>query len=394
MEDRGVTRVYFIDWLRILAVLLLFPRHTLRLFDEADPFYVQASPVSVWVGQVIRFISVWHMPLLFFLAGCSTYYALRKRSGGRYAWERVKRLLVPLVFGILILIPPQTWYGGRFNSGYTGSYWHYLVSGDFMRMNIQDNVDFFGGFGVGQLWFIYFLLFISLVALPLLVWGARGRGIRRMQAFSRRLAKPAWWFLPVVILLVGNLTPDAGGYNFVFSLFLFLLGFIAVCDPTFMESAERYRIPSLAVGVGLTLFWVLNTDFRESFPDRSWQLVGLRFGGVIATWLMLMSMLGFGQRYLDRTSRVQKYLAEGSYPLYILHQTVIVIIGFYVIRLAAPRPVLWVLLLVAAVAATFALYEIVRRVGVLRFLFGMRQRRKATCVEPVSARAAAEQVDA
>jgi glucans biosynthesis protein C len=164
MDDPGVRRVYFIDWLRILALLLLFPFHTMRVFDTGDPFYVKASTLSDAVTGVIDFISVWHMPLLFFLAGCSTYFALRKRSGGQYAWERVKRLLVPLVFGILILIPPQTWYGGRFNSGYADSYGHYLTSGDFLRWNVQDGGDYFGGFGIGQLWFIMFLLFISLVA--------------------------------------------------------------------------------------------------------------------------------------------------------------------------------------------------------------------------------------
>ena len=158
-----------------------------------------------------QFISVWHMPLLFFLAGCSTYFALRKRSGGQYAWERVKRLLVPLVFGILILIPPQTWYGGRFNSGYTSSYWHYLVSGDFMRWNVQDGGDYFGGFGIGQLWFIMFLLFISLIVIPLVLWGARGRGVGRMQAFSRRMARPVWWLLAIVILFVGGAAPEIPG---------------------------------------------------------------------------------------------------------------------------------------------------------------------------------------
>jgi glucan biosynthesis protein C len=367
--------VYFIDWLRILAVLLLFPFHTLRVFDGGDPFYVKAS-TSEWVGGVLQFISVWHMPLLFFLAGCSTYFALRKRSGGQYAWERVKRLLVPLVFGILILMPPQTWYGGRSNSGYTSSYWHYLGSGDFMRWNVQDGGDYFGGFGIGQLWFIMFLLFISLVAIPLVLWGARGRGIRRMQAFSRRMARPVWWLLAIVILFVGGVAPEIPGGPFFLYLFLFLLGFVAVCDPKFMESAERYRLPTLVAGVALSLFFVLTTDFRDSLPDPSFQRAGLGILENAATWLVIMGALGFGKRYLDRTSRTQKYLAESSYPVYILHQTVIVIIAFYVIRLAAPKPVLWVVLLVAAVAGTFALYEIVRRIGVLRFLFGMRRRAK------------------
>ncbi len=354
------------------------------MFNADEPFYVKASTLSEVANGVIGFIWVWHMPLLFFLAGCSTYFALRKRSGGQYAWERIKRLLVPLVFGILILVPPQTWYGGRFNSGYTGSYWHYLVSGDFLRWNIQDDGDYFGGFGTGQLWFIMFLLFISLVALPLVLWGARGRGVRRMQAFSRRLSRPVWWLLPIVILLVGDAAPEIPGGPFVFYLFVFLLGFVAVCDPKFMESAERYRLPTLVAGVALTLFWVLTSDFRGSLADPSFGRAGLDFLGMAATWLVIMGLLGLGKRYLDRTSRTQRYLAESSYPVYILHQTVIVIIGFYVIRMATPGAVQWVVLLVAAVAGTFALYEIVRRVGVLRFLFGMRPRRRARTVEPAA----------
>jgi len=158
----------------------------------------------------------------------------------------------------------------------------------------------------------------------------------------------------------------------VLYLLLFLLGFLAACDPTFMESAQRYRVPSLIGGVALTLFTVLTPDLRDSLPDPSFQLAGLAFVRVAAIWLVIVGLLGFGKRYLDRPSRAQRYLAESSYPIYILHQTVIVTIAFYVVRMAAPTPVQWVVLLVAAVAGTFVLYEIVRRVGLLRFLFGMR----------------------
>jgi glucan biosynthesis protein C len=375
MGEREVSRVYFIDWLRILAVLLLFPFHTLRVFDAGDPFYAKASPLSEWVGSLLGFISVWHMPLLFFLAGSSTYFALRRRSAGQYSWERVKRLLVPFVFGFFILIPPQTWFGGRFNSGYTGSYWHYLVSGDFLRWNVKDGGDYFGGFGIGHLWFIMFLLLISLIALVVTVWGSRGRGVGKLQAFCRLLAKPAGWIVAVVILYLGGAAPEIPGGPFVFYLLVFLLGFVSVCDAKFMESAQRYRIPTIVAGLGLALFHILSTTFRESFPDPSWQRALLAVAEVAACWFTIVGMLGFGKRYLDRTSRAQKYLAESSYPVYILHQTVIVIIGFYVIRLAAPRPIEWVILLLAAVAGTFALYELVRRVAVLRFLFGMRARK-------------------
>ena len=375
MEDWGFRRVYFIDWLRILAVLLLFPFHVLRVFNNED-FYVKASTLSDAVGGILAFIDLWHMPLLFFLAGCSTYFALGKRTAGQYTWERVKRLLVPFLFGTFILIPPQTWYGARFNSGYAASYGQYLSSGEFMRWNIQEGGDYFGGFGLGHLWFILWLFLFSLVALPLVVWAARGRGVGKMRAFSRRLSRPVWWLLPIVILFVGDAVPELGDKNTVFLFFVFLLGFVAVCDPKFMESAQRYRLPAFIGGVALTLFWVLTGDYRDSLPDPSFGRAGLAILGIAALWLMLIGAMGLGRRYLDRASRTQKYLAEGSYPVYILHQTVIVILAFYVVSFAVPVPAQAVILFVMAVAGTFALYEIVRRVGVLRFLFGMRQRKK------------------
>jgi len=157
MVESATARVHYVDWLRILAVLLLFPFHTLRVFNGGEAFYVKASVVSEPVNEVLGFISVWRMPLLLFLAGSSTYLALGRRSGGTYAWERIKRLVIPLVFGVLILIPPQTWCRARFNSSYDGSYRHYVSSGDFFRWNINDAGDYFGGVGVGQLWFIMFL---------------------------------------------------------------------------------------------------------------------------------------------------------------------------------------------------------------------------------------------
>ena len=276
MDNQGSGRVHFIDWLRSLAVLLLFPFHTLIVFDAGNPFYVKASTLSEVAGGVIGFIAVWHMPLLFFLAGCSTCFALRKRSGSQYAWERVKRLLAPLVFGILILVPPQTWYGGRFNSGYADSYWHYLVSGDFLRWNIQGGDDYYGGFGTGQLWFIMFLLIMSLVALPLVLWGARGARCPRMQAFSRRLARPTWWLLPIVVLFVGEQRRSIpGGPSCSFSsYFCSVLSPLAI--PRSWSRPSAIRWPSLVGGVALTLFRVLTRTFATRSRTR-------RFSGPVWT---------------------------------------------------------------------------------------------------------------
>jgi hypothetical protein len=87
-------RRYDVDWLRVLAVLLLFPYHTARIFDTFDNFYVKNDQLSQALTYIIAYANPWHMPLLFLLAGAATYFALRFRSGGQYALERFKRLLV------------------------------------------------------------------------------------------------------------------------------------------------------------------------------------------------------------------------------------------------------------------------------------------------------------
>jgi peptidoglycan/LPS O-acetylase OafA/YrhL len=380
MEKSGTDRVYFIDWLRILAVLLLFLVHTLCVFEDVG-WYVKLG-ASKTVGAALELINPWHMPLLFFIAGCSTFFALQKRTGRQYGSDRLKRLLVPLVFGYFVLVPPQTWFGGRLHAGYAGSYWNYLSSGSFLRWNIQNDGLGFDGFGVGHLWFILFLLVMSLIALPLLVWASRGSGAEWTRRFGNRLARPVWWILPVVVLFIGKSVPGIPGGSFVYYLFAFVLGFVAMCSPGFTELAERYRVPATVGGLALTIAGVLTYGIHDSLPNPSWSRTGLELMGCASVWLMLVGVFGLGKRYLDRTSRAQRYLGEASYPVYILHQTVIVVIGFYLVPWTAPRPVLWVVLLVGAVVGTFTLYEIVHRVGVLRFLFGMRSLKRAPGAMP------------
>lgn len=381
--DATTDRLHFIDWLRVLAVLLLFPYHTLRVFNS-EAFYVKASQLSTTLDYVLAFISVWHMQLLFVLAGASTYFALRKRSTRQYVGERFTRLGVPFVAGVfLLLIPIQTWYGARFNSGYQDSFWHYLTSGDFLKWNIQEGGDYFGGFGFGHLWFLFVLLFVALIAAPLLA--NRGRGGALLQGLSRRLAHPAWWLVAALLIMLGAAVPDpTEALEPFYYLVLFVLGYVAVCAPGFLRSAERYRLPALAVGAALAGWWVLSGSLRDALPDPSLQLTGLNLLGALASWLVIVGLLGYGRRYLNRSSAGLAYLAESSYPVYLLHQSVIVVAAFYLVGLPAAEPLQWLTLLVVSVAATFALYELVRRFQTTRFLFGMRPLKKTGATAPRS----------
>jgi glucan biosynthesis protein C len=377
METR---RIHYIDWLRVLAVLLLFPFHTMRVYNH-EPFYVKGSHLSFAFDYLIAFIDKWHMPLLFLLAGASTYLAMAKRTTGRYAWERVLRLGVPLVFGFFVLIPPQTWYGARFNAGYTGSFWQYISSGQIFVWNIQNGGDYYGGFGIGQLWFILYLLVISILVLPVIAFAHTERG----QAFTKRLAsgltKPYWWFVPALLLWITEGLPDPADKHFFMYLTYFLLGFIVISNDVFAQASERQRWWTFLTGMAICAVYAAAGPWRDTLPDPSWPLAGANIAGMLGAWLVLVGALGMGRRYLNRPSPALSYQAESSYPIYLLHQTAIVVIAFYLVQASIWWLLQWSVLLATAVVVSFALYEIVRRVGWLRFCFGMRAKRPTVVTE-------------
>ena len=374
-------RLYYVDWLRVLAVLLLFPFHTSRVFNFGEDFYIKGTHLSVALGYILGFISMWHMQLLFVLAGASAYFSLRRRTGTQFARERLLRLLVPLTFGIFVLIPPQTWVGAQFNSGYTRSFVEYITSGAFLQMNIQDGGDYYGGFGIGHLWFILFLFLISLIVLPLFLWG-KGRGESAMQRIARALSRPAWWLLVAFVIVIAEGMPDIAGKNLIYYLVFFVLGYVVMSDESFMVSAEKHALWVLPIGLVLCGAWSSTGVFRDTLPDPSFQLAAVNLAGFLGTWMAVVGFLGVGKRVLDRPSPALSYLAESSYPVYILHQSVIVVAAFYLVQMRAALPVEWLAVFSVAVLGSFALYEVVRRVPALRFLFGMRPIPTAPAVAP------------
>ena len=369
-------RLHYIDWLRVLAVLLLFPFHTSRVFNYGEDFYIKGSQLSMGLNYVLGFIDMWHMPLLFLLAGASAYFSLRRRSAVQFAQERMLRLFVPIVFGIFVIMPPQTWIGAQYNSGYTGSFVSYITSGAFLRWNIQDAGDYYGGFGIGHLWFILFLLLISLIALPLMGWQKTSRGTSAMARFSRFLSHPLAWLPTVFVIYIFEGLPEIAGKNLLYYLVFFVLGFAIMCDERFLMYAEKYWVWALPLGLALCAGYTSLGAYRATLPDPSWPLAGVNLLGHMGAWLTLVGFLGFGRRALDRASATLSYLAEGSYPIYILHQTLIVVAAFYVTRLDLAWPAEWLLVFVIAVASSFGLYEVVRRASALRFVFGMRPKAK------------------
>ena len=299
------------------------------------------------------------MPLFFVLAGASTWFALRKRSGGQYAKERFKRLLVPFIFGFLVIVPPQIYLNWRVYQGYTGSY-------------LQFYPNFFGEVDMGHLWFIFFLFFFSLITLLLFLYLRREGGQRLVGKLAGFLTRPGMIFTPVILVAVADYLLLHFYPNPILYLTFFIYGYILVADGRFGEVIDRHKLSALILGVGGYALWIGLMSMQAISP--SW-LQPLPKS--LISWFCLIAILGYGKQFLNSSNRFLKYAGEASYPVYILHQTVIIVLGVYVVQWNAGVPVKFAAISLGSLVATTAIYDLlVKRTNITRFLFGMRPKRK------------------
>jgi glucan biosynthesis protein C len=388
LPDPAVTaRLYYVDWLRIGAVLLLIPFHTARVFNADEDWYIKNRQLSRALAVFVEFVSPWHMSLLFLLAGCGTWLAMRHRSGRQYAGERFKRLLVPFIFGLVIIVPPQSWLGFITHGHAYQSFWSYYPQ--FWTTVDADITGYAGGFTPGHLWFILFLWLLALLALPLFLW-LRNRGGRRVVDWvgrgSASRAAPLFLMLPSLGLMFAwavALETDVlvlSGQNPIGYFLLLVFGFMLVADERILAAIGRHWVWMLPAGLAgvaiMVCFWQGVLPWSEGHPDLQDYLVNVVLR-CLAVWATMVGFIGMAQRLWNKRGRLWAYSAEAAYPFYIWHQTVIVAIAYFVVQMSWPVAAKWVLLMVASLSATLLAYDLlVRRWDPVRFLFGMKPRRR------------------
>jgi len=384
MDGRALetkTRRYDIDWLRIAAVLLLIPFHTARVFNVGEQFYAKNEQLSTALQRFIVFVGPWHMSLLFVLAGAASWFALGYRSGGRYAAERLKRLLVPFLFGLVVIIPPQAYFGMLTNTDAERSWWGQYA---YFWTHWENPDNYVGWWTPGHLWFILFLLVYALLAVGLFVWMRRGGGHRVVDWFAAACRIPGMVIVvPAAILLAQQaLVPmdDISGQTPVGFFFLFVIGFVMVADERVTAAVDRQWWWALALGVAAMAARASLWPGMDDYPDPSWQdsLVNW-LGYQVGLWMVIVGLMGLFHRYADCKGGAYAYATEAAYPFYILHQTVIVLIAYVVVQWGVGIPLKYTLIAATSFVLTLAVYEVaVRRWGPVRLLFGMKPKRRRT----------------
>ncbi len=387
-------RRYELDWIRALVVLGLIPVHTALIFTPSDDLYLKDTHTSEAMALIGTFLGVFGMPLLFFVAGAASWFALGARTSARYARERVSRLLVPLIFATLVISPIQAYVVTLSDPGLAAAIGapitnpHYLDSYlSFYPQYLASYAYFLGhpsvaGFVavIGQLWFVLYLFVFSMMALPLFTHLRSPRGLRFIERLAEFCARPwAIFALAAPLALVDGLAHAAwSGVGMAAETLLYLVcfiyGYALYADPRFGQAMRRQWVPALAIGLALLIIAGVFLPQRPRLPyDNSMgSLFFIPLRG-IGAWFWVVGLVGFAITYLSYTTRLLRYLSDAAYPIYVLHVAAIVSVGYVVIGWDVPMLVKFAVIMVAALALTLGVYEfLIRRLPVMRLLFGLR----------------------
>jgi glucans biosynthesis protein C len=381
MYNEGMTseRRHDLDWLRVIAILLLLYFHTAMIFTAEWDWHVKNAETSHLVLEFNYFLSRFRMALLFLVSGVGTAYALGVRGPGRYLRERGMRLLVPLVFGMLVVVPPQIYMERLFRGEPVGSFLQFWPTVLELKPYPAGNTSWH------HLWFVAYLLMYSVAALPFFLWWRSERAAATRAVVERFLAGPGIYLLgmPLALVLAALTIRFPGPQNVVddwarllFYFLIFVYGFVLCRAERMWRGIEANRRTALRLAL---LSTVCINYVRWNGLEPAWQYdvagtAWIGFGG-LNSWFWVLAILGYGRRYLSFRNRGLDYANEGIYPFYILHQTVIVVLGFYVVQ--TPESILAKFLFTStlSLALTVAIYELgVRPFAVMRFLFGMKPR--------------------
>jgi glucan biosynthesis protein C len=378
-SDIKGTRYEFLDWLRVIAIFVLLFFHTGMLFVGWG-WHIQNAetiPSLQWPMDLAHRL---RMPLLFMIAGAGMWFALERRTGAVLVRERTLRLLVPAVIGMFLIVPPQVFVERIAHGQWSGSYLDFLTQRVFQFRPYPA-----GDFSWHHLWFIVYLYAYVLLLMPLLLWWRRARPVIRPGVWIFALALP----LCVNEAVLKPLFPETHNlvsdwYIFIHYLLLTWFGFVLAATPGVWDWLAQRRHGSLALG--LSVLVLLLTLFAYGIVAH-----GAPTDAVLAnifTWLMLLAFLGYGRQHLSFGNRLLSWARDASYPVYILHQTVIIVIAYGVIQQPwRPWTKYWVVL-GATLVTCVLLYEfLLRRFALLRIVFGIKTHRDAGSLRRVATRA-------
>ncbi|WP_129725973.1 acyltransferase family protein [Ectobacillus funiculus] len=358
-------RQYDLDWIRVLATLAVFLYHCLMFFNPW-PWHVKNNETDpTYITAISLFMSSWLMPIFFAVSGINSYHALQKKTGKQYVKERMVRLGIPLVFGVMILTPPQVYMERVSHEQYTGAFLTWLpqyFDGVYLDIGGTGNFAFVGL----HLWYLLVLLIFSLFTLPLF--------LKKKPSVSREIKVLHLFLLSIPLMIVSVLvdTVRLGGWDITFYLVIFLYGYFFLTKESFKTAIHKMLPVNIMVSILTTIIFMYGFMAGMSSSGEVLSIL-LAVVKALNCWSWLLVIFAVGDRYLSVSNRWLKYGNQASMPFYVLHQPVIVLLGFLIAGVSWSIPLKLIFLIVAAFLIIMVLYEfLIARVSIFRVLFGMK----------------------
>jgi hypothetical protein len=337
------------------------------------------------VMLILILVIPWGLPLFFMVAGAGSKFSLRRRTSRQFLRERVMRLGIPFVVGAIVLTPIQLYLEALHKGEYEGSFMGFLPEMLTGLAPSHWNVPLILTEWGLHLWFLAFLFLYSVIAVPIFDWleGEAGqRFIARLAALADRRGGLLGFVIPLTLVRIAiqPFFPEEHGWlDFTYSFVFFVMGYVIYSDDRFLPAIRRDRWLLLGCGLagiagGGAMGAIAGDELFEwtsSFALPWSPIVMLTFA--LTAWGLALFVLDIARSHWNTPGRVLAYGNESIMPFYLLHQPVIIVIAYYVVRWDAGLLTKMVVVVVGSFAATIALYEVlVRRVAPLRTLLGMK----------------------
>jgi hypothetical protein len=390
-------RRHDLDWIRVGAFLLLILYHVSMFYVPWD-WHVKSSHEVEALEPIMQLTNPWRLTLLFLVSGAATRFladslARDSRVGpARLAGSRTLRLLPPLLFAMFVIVPPQSYYEiveavGRlapqpdaYRNAFTADFWVRYVTA---------SGDWCGPDGClvtptwNHMWFVAYLLVYSLVLAGLLALSfARLLGLGGL--LERGLKGWGLLIWPIVFLAAirwglaprFDITHDlvSDWYNHALSFSAFLFGFLTARSEVLRQGFIRLRWPALILALAAWAAWagyVWEYRAEGALPADALRRA-MRLVYAADQWAFIVAILGFGAKHLNRGGPVLRYLTVGVFPFYIVHQTVIVVVGHHLAQLRLPLGAEAGILIAVTFGLCLLAYEAARRLGWAGLLLGVR----------------------
>jgi len=375
------SRRYDLDWLRILVFGLLILFHTGMFYVENWGWHAKSIYQSQFLENIMLIIEPWRMPILWLISGIAIRFIMAKVTVWRFITLRSLRLLLPLLFGILVVVPPQLYVEMSSNGDINMNYWQFLSEFVSSNSEVFDNHQsgIWPHIDVNHLWFIralwqYSMVLLCLIPLLNTQWVNRSTTWLFNQHGALAILLST---LPLFIIQISWEMEDAR-YPLGFTLMLY--GYLIGWNTLFWQRISQKIKPLIitfiicycAFIVFYNLVWL---DVIHGVPPENEAILMLgMFNYSLMRILGVLTIFALSHKFLNVKSTKLSYFNDAVYPFYILHQTLILVIGYNLSKLHLGPVVEPILLIIFTVSACFVGYELIRRTELLRPFFGLKMK--------------------